>query len=85
MPRATAGSPSVIRLIHRIWVAERNRQPEQRGQQHHPDLARVGEQVPDEAPDIVVDAPTFLDSGDYRCEVVVGEDQCRRVARRVCR
>ena len=78
-PRAIAGSPSVTRLIHRIWTGSSGTAGRAAGQEHDPDLARVGgQQVADEAADVVVDAPPLLDGGDDRGEVVVGQDHVGR-------
>ena len=75
-PRASPGRPSVTRLIQRIWTGSSGSgQPEERAEEHHPDLAGVGgEGVADEAADVVVDPATLADGGHDRGEVVVGED-----------
>ncbi len=54
--------------------------PEERAEEHHPDLAGVrGEGVANEPADVVVDPPPFTDGGDDGGEVVVGEHHVGRL------
>ena len=82
---ASPGSPSVIKLIQRIWIGSKGMgRPEEWRQKDGQDLGRVaGEDIADELADVVEDAPSFGDGRDDGGEVVVEEDQACGFARHV--
>ena len=91
-PSASAGAPSVSRLIQRIWVASSgtaiaspvSSSPitpgEHDAEEHREDLADVRrEQEAQELADVREDPAALADGADDRGEVVVGEDHVRRL------
>ena len=95
-PSASAGAPSVTRLIHRICVASSGSTTassvdvkaelpgEEHAKEHRHHLADVRrQQVAQELPDVGEDRAAFLDGGDDRREVVVGEHHVGRLFRHV--
>ena len=87
-PRARAGGPSAMMLIHSSWTARRgtsrfpasSRRFEERGagdadgdEEHERDVG--GEQEPDELEDVGVDAAALFDRGGDGGEVVVEEHE----------
>ena len=81
-PSASAGSVSVPRSMARIASTVSGSgiaPPESANKRNGTSLGReVHEDVEDELADVGVDAASFLDRGDDRGEVVVGEDHRRR-------
>ena len=76
MARASAGMPSVMRLIQSNWIGmQRNGPADERGKENERDFARVrGEKIMDELLDVVVNAAAFLDRVHDGSEVVVGQN-----------
>ena len=82
---AKAGSPSVTRLTSSTWItASGTAEPGDDRDREDEHLAEVrGEQESDEVADVVADAASLADRLDDRPEVIVGEDDRRRLAGRL--
>lgn len=60
---------------------ERQRESDKGTDQHDEDLrSTAGQAVDEEAPDVVVDAPAFLDGRDHGRQVIIGEDEVGRLS-----